>query len=382
VPVAAGAQHTTDSPTRERREVVVVGGGQAGLAIGYFLARQGRDFTILEAAEEPGAAWRARWDSLKLFTPARYDALPGLPVPGDQDRYPGRDEVAAYLSDYARHFGLPLELGSRVRSIRRAGPAYLVELDDRAYEADQVVVATGPFQAPRLPPIAGRLDPDVVQLRSTAYRRPDDVPDGRVLVVGGGNTGFQIAEELSATHEVHLSIGSRQTPLPQRVLGRDLFWYLDRTGLIRKTKASRIGRRMEGRDTLIGSSPRALRRRHGVRLHPRSVDAAGSTVSFSDGTELDVRTVIWATGFRADHSWIDVPVFDASGRLVHERGVTESPGLYFLGLSWQHTRGSALVGWVKDDAEFLARRIGAFGAGAPRAGELTAASAGATTAQD
>jgi len=210
-----------------------------------------------------------------------------------------------------------------------------------------------------MPAIAARLDLDVVQLHSSAYRTPQALPEGRVLVVGGGNTGYQIAEELAGSHEVHLSIGSRQTPLPQRVLGRDLFWYLETTGLIRKTTASRIGRRMEGRDTLIGSSPRALRRGHGVQLHGRAVNAAGSTVSFSDGATLEARTVIWATGFGLDHSWIDAPVFDESGRVVHERGVTESPGLYFLGLSWQHTRGSALLGWVKDDAEYLAQQISA-----------------------
>ncbi len=196
----------------------------------------------------------------------------------------------------------------------------------------------------------------MVQLHSSDYRSPGQVPLGRVLVVGGGNTGFQIAEELAAAQDVHLSIGSRQTPLPQRILGRDLFRYLDATGLIRKTTASRVGRRMQGRDTLIGSSPRALRRRHGVRLHGRTVGAAGSRVSFSDGTDLEVRSVIWATGFRPDHSWIDAPIFDGDGRLVHRRGVTESPGLYFLGLSWQHTRGSALLGWVKDDAQHIAKR--------------------------
>jgi putative flavoprotein involved in K+ transport len=347
------------STVTERREVVVVGGGQAGLAIGYFLARHGRDFTILEAAEEPAAAWRERWDSLKLFTPARYDALPGFAFPGDPGNYPSRDEVAAYLTNYARHFALPVELGSRVRSIRKRNGSYLVELDDRTYEADQVVVATGPFQVPRVPPIAEHLEPDVVQLHSSAYRTPQAIPEGPVLVVGGGNTGFQIAEELAGSHEVHLSIGSRQTLLPQRILGRDLFWYLEATGLIRKTTASRIGRRMEGRDTLIGSSPRPLRRRHGVQLHGRAVAAAGSTLSFSDGTTLEALTVIWATGFGLDHSWIDVPVFDESGRLVHERGVTESIGLYFLGLSWQHTRGSALLGWVKDDAEYLAQKLSA-----------------------
>jgi putative flavoprotein involved in K+ transport len=349
----------------DRHEVIVVGAGQAGLAIGHFLARQGRDFTILEAAEEPAAAWRERWDSLKLFTPARYDALPGMAFPGDPWNYPGRDEVVAYLTDYARHFDLPVELNSRVRSIGKTDATYRVELDDRTCEADQVVVATGPFQVPFVPPIAERLGPDVVQLHSTAYRRPEDIPEGPVLLVGGGNTGFQIAEELSGSREVHLSIGTRQMPLPQRILGRDLFWYLDETGLIRKTTASRIGRRMSQKDTLIGSRPRALRRRHGVRLHPRAAGAEGSTVTFADGTKLDVGTVIWATGFRPDHSWIDVPVFDERGRLVHRRGVTDAPGLYFLGLTWQHTRGSALLGWVKDDAEYLAQQISAFRPSAP-----------------
>ena len=338
--------------------MVVVGGGQAGLAIGYHLAERGLDFTILEAADEPAAAWRERWTSLTLFTPARYDALPGLPFPGDPGNYPTRDEVVAYLTTYARHFDLPVELSSRVHTIRRIeGGPYLLELDSRTVEAQQVVVATGPFQVPRVPSMADRLASEVIQLHGSGYRTPAAIPEGPVLVVGGGNTGFQIAEELAGSREVHLSVGSRQTPLPQRILGRDLFWYLDATGLIRKTTSSRIGRRMEGRDTLIGSSPRALRRRSGVRLHARAVDAAGSTVRFSDGTALDVRSVVWATGFTVDHSWIDVPVFDEDGRVVHRRGVTDAPGLYFLGLSWQHTRGSALLGWVKDDAHHLAQQI-------------------------
>jgi putative flavoprotein involved in K+ transport len=338
-------------------DVIVVGGGQAGLAIGYYLARQGQDFKILEAADEPAAAWRGRWDSLKLFTPVRYSSLPGLPFPGDPDAYPTRDDVAAYLTAYADRFELPVELGSRVHSIRRRDGSYLVELADRTYTAGQVVVATGPFQVPFVPRIAEGLDSSIRQLHSSDYGRPDELPGGRVLVVGGGNTGFQIAEELARSREVHLSIGSRQTPLPQRILGRDLFWYLEGTGLIHKTRDSRIGRRAEGRDTLIRSNPRSLRRRHGVRIQGRAVEAAGRRINFSDGEGLEPDAVVWATGFRVDHSWIDVPVFDESGRAVHERGVTASPGLYFLGLTWQHTRGSALIGWVKDDADYLAHRI-------------------------
>jgi putative flavoprotein involved in K+ transport len=344
----------------ERREVIVVGGGQAGLAIGYFLAQQGRDFTILEAAGEPGAAWRKRWDSLKLFTPARYSGLPGLAFPGHPDAYPARDDVVAYLTEYASHFELPVELGSRVDAIRQDGRGYVVELEDRGYAAAQVVLATGPFHVPFVPPIAAGLDQGVVQLHSTEYRAPSNIPNEPVLVVGGGNTGFQIAAELSATHKVHLSIGSRQTPLPQRILGRDLFWYLDKTRVIRKSTDTRIGQKLQARETLIGSSPRKLRKRHGVRLHPRAVAAAGHMVCFSDGTELDVDAVVWATGFRHDHSWIDAPVFDNRGQVIHRRGVTGSPGLYFLGLSWQHTRGSALIGWVADDAKYIAEQIQAF----------------------
>jgi putative flavoprotein involved in K+ transport len=346
--------------TRHRREVVVVGGGQAGLAVGYFLKQQGREFTILEAADAPAAAWRARWDSLRLFTPVRFDSLPGRVFPGDPDSYPGRDDVVDYLTDYAKAFDLPVEFNSKVRAVRPTDGGYLVELDDRSYAAGQVVIATGPFQVPRVPPTAQPLDRGIAQMHSTAYRNRDQLPNGPVLVVGGGNTGFQIAEELAGTHEVHLSIGSRQTPLPQRIAGQDLFRYLETLGLMRVTADSRIGRRLRYRDTLIGSSPRAARR-HGIRLRARTVDGRGSEVVFGDGSWLIPAAVIWATGFAVDHSLVHAPVFDDAARLMHQRGVTAAPALYFLGLTWQHTRGSALLGWVKDDAQFIAQRIAQFG---------------------
>jgi putative flavoprotein involved in K+ transport len=343
---------------RDRFDVVVIGAGQAGLTIGYFLARQNRHFVILEAEESVGSAWRRRWDSLVLFTPRRYDALPGLAFPGEPGGYPTRDEVVAYLERYAATFELPIEFGSAVRSLTTKGAGFVVELDGRQIEAEQVVVATGPFQIPKLPALAAELAPDVFQTHSAAYRRPSDVPERTVMVVGGGNTGYQIAKELSATHRVQLAVGSRQTPLPQQLLGRDLFWWLTKLGLLKKTVDSRLGRRARHRDTLIGSSPRELRR-YGVELRPRVVGASGRTVSFADGSELDVDAVVWATGYRPDHSWIELPVRDAAGNLVHRRGVTEVAGAYFLGLSWQHTRGSALLGWVEDDAEFIAGQIAA-----------------------
>jgi putative flavoprotein involved in K+ transport len=341
---------------QEHFDVAVVGGGQAGLAMGYFLARQGRSFVILEAADSIGAAWRTRWDSLVLFTPRRYSALAGMPFPGDPDGYPTRDEVLAYLEEYAETFKLPVRLNAPVRRLSSRDGAFVLELGEGRIVADQVVVATGPFQVPLIPAVAGELSSEVFQVHSTGYMQPGGVPPGTVLVVGGGNTGYQIAKELSATHRVYLAVGSRQTPLPQRFLGRDLFWWLTKTRLIRKTVETRIGQRLQHRDTLIGSSPREVRR-HGVALKPRLVGASGRTATFADGSELEVDAVIWATGYRSDYSWIDTPIFDSSGRVEHRRGVTDVPGLYFLGLSWQHTRGSALIGWIKDDAEFIAEQI-------------------------
>jgi putative flavoprotein involved in K+ transport len=354
---------------RSSRDVVVIGAGQAGLAMGHFLKCQGREFAIVDRAETVGSAWHQRWDSLTLFTPRRYDSLPGLTFPGDPEGYPRRDEVVAYLEEYARALELPVELSSGVRSLSRHDGRFRLELDGGTLEAEQVVVATGPFQTPYVPEISDRLSPEVSQRHSTAYRTPSDVPGRTALVVGGGNTGFQIAKELAPTRDVHLSIGSRQTPLPQRFLGRDLFWWLTKTRLFDTTVESRLGQRLRARDTLIGSSPRELRRRHGVQIRPRAVDASGRAVRFEDGSELEVDAVVWATGYRPDYSWIQLPVFDENGRLRQRRGVTDVPGLYFLGLTWQHTRGSALLGWVKDDAEYIAGHIDAFarGSGAPNA---------------
>ena len=330
---SSAERRVTAEPT-SGYEVVVVGAGQAGLAVGYFLRRQGRDFLILERAGQIAPAWRERWDSLMLFTPRRYSGLPRLPFPGDPDGYPTRDEVIAYLERYAETFELPIELDSEVKRLDRGdGGRFRLEVAGRTITADQVVVATGPFQTPYVPKLAARLAEDVFQTHAVGYRRPDEVPPGTVLVVGGGNTGFQIAKELSATHKVALSVGSRQTPLPQRLLGRDLFWWLAKARILDKTVDSRLGQRLSTRETLIGSRPRELERRYGVTLKSRLVDVDGHTVRFQDSSALEVDAVIWATGYRPDYSWIKLPIFDEAGRLRHRRGVTDVPGLYFLGLT-------------------------------------------------
>jgi putative flavoprotein involved in K+ transport len=358
----ARAEPRTPARGADGVEVAVVGAGQAGLAIGHYLKRQRRRLLILERAVEIAPAWRQRWESLTLFTPRRYSALPGMPFPGDPVGYPTRHEVIAYLERYAETHELPVELNSEIEQLERGDDGrFRLTVAGRAIAADQVVVATGPFQTPYVPEVAGKLAADIFQTHAVGYRRPDDVPYGTVLVVGGGNTGFQIAKELSATHKVVLSVGSRQKPLPQRLLGRDLFWWLTKARILNKSVESRLGRKLSTRDTLIGSSPRDMTKRYGVELRPRLVDADGRRVSFEDGSELEVDSVIWATGYRSDYSWIKLPIFDENGRILHRRGVTGVRGLYFLGLSWQHTRGSALLGWVGDDAEFIAGQIEASG---------------------
>ena len=213
---------------------------------------------------------------------------------------------------------------------------------------------------PFIPPIADGLDPGVYQVHSAGYRHPQAVPPGSVLVAGAANSGCQIARELSATHRVELSAGQRIPAIPQRPLGRDIWTWATALRLDQVTADSRLGRRLAGRDQVIGAGPRRLARRHGIGLRPRALRAAGRTVTFADGSAAEFDAVVWATGFAADHSWIDIPdAKDQRGRIRHSRGVASSPGLYMLGLTWQHTRGSSLLGWVGNDAAFLAAQIAA-----------------------
>jgi putative flavoprotein involved in K+ transport len=344
---------TQDDPL----DVLVIGGGQAGLVMGYHLSQRGQRFQIVDAHAELGETWRLRWDSLKLFTAAQYDNLPGMSFPAPKDSYPSKDDVADFLRAYATKFGLPVMLNTKVTSLRR-NSVFQAQTDHGQIRAHYVVIATGPFQSPFIPPVAKNLDPGVFQMHSVEYRRPESVPAGKVLVVGAANSGCQIALELSATHKVDISVGKRLPTIPQRPLGHDVWWWATLLGITRVRFESRLGKRLSTRDQVIGGGLRELKR-NGVTVRPRLSSAEGRSVTFTDGSSAEYDAILWATGFRTDFSWIEIPeAKDAQGGVKHERGMTPVPGLYVLGLTWQHTRTSALLGWVTNDAQFLADQIG------------------------
>jgi putative flavoprotein involved in K+ transport len=340
----------------ERAGVVVVGGGQAGLAASYYLQRAKLPHLVLDAERRVGDAWRRRWDSLELFSAAGYSQLPGLPFPGDPEHFPGKDEVADYLEGYARTFQLPIKLHTRVTSLEGVDGGYWVDTDAGGYQAEHVIVTTGAYQHPFVPELAHKLSDDIIQLHSAQYRNPEQLATDQVLVVGAANSGAQIAEDLAASHHVHLSRGHRLPQLPRRLLGKSLHWWGDHLGLLTAPlEGSWRGRTQRG-DLLIGTSLRQLARR-GVQLLGRTIDADSRTVRFADGRALQAQAIVWATGYRSDYSWISVPVLDQRGMPIHRRGVTQAPGLYFLGMHNQYSRGSSLIGFVRHDASFIVDQI-------------------------
>jgi putative flavoprotein involved in K+ transport len=354
----------------EQFETVIIGGGQAGLSVGYHLARRGRRFVILDANERIGDAWRKRWDSLCLFTPARYDGLPGWPFPAPAWSFPTKDEVADYLEAYAARFDLPVRTGVRVDGLSREADRYVVAAGDRRFEADHVVVASGAYQRPRIPAFAADLDPGIVQLHSSQYRDPSQLQEGGVLVVGAANSGAEIALEVSREHRTWLS-GRHPGQEPFRPgsgwfrLLVPVVWFMASHVLTVKTPIGRMVRQkfqVGGAHHSRGLPLARVRPKDitaaGIERVPRTAGARGGLPVLDDGRDLEVANVIWCTGFVPDFAWIDLPVFAEDGGPVHDRGIVGSePGLYFVGLVFLYALASSLVGGVARDAEHIAKQI-------------------------
>jgi putative flavoprotein involved in K+ transport len=355
--------------TQHQFETVIVGGGQAGLAAGYHLKKRGRPFVILDANERVGDSWRTRWDSLRLFTPAKYDGLPGMRFPARAWSFPTKDEMGDYLEAYAARFGLPVEMGVSVDRISRADDHYVVEAGDSRFESDNVIVASGAHRSPKVPTFAGELDPRIVQMHSSEYRNPGQLREGGVLVVGLGNSGAEIAFELSRTHAVTLAgkeageIPVRHGSTPARFV-LPIIRFLGHRVLTMRTP---IGRKA-GPKLAAGATP--LIRVKAKDLVAAGVERVGRVAGVQDGLPvlkdsrvLDVTNVVWCTGFRHDLSWIDLPAFGEDGKPVHDRGVARSmPGLYFVGLIFQYAATSDVLPGVGRDAEHIAKHVARHGA--------------------
>ena len=344
----------------EQFETVVIGGGQAGLSLGHHLSSRDADFVILSADARIGDSWRRRWDSLRLFTPAARSGLPGMPFPAPASHFPDKDEVADYFERYAERFDLPVRTNTRVTAVERVGDRYVIRTArGGTLEAENVVVATGAFQRPRLPDVSTRLSPKIRQFHSSHYTNPLDLPPGPVLVVGTANSGAQIALELSRVRKVFLA-GRDVGHMPRRILGADVFSWLWPV-MKRATADTRFGRRLQaklrqGGDKRMGIPHRVLTDAGIVRVGRVTEERGGSPVC--EGTVLDPSVIIWCTGFEPDYHWIDLPVFNDDGYPRHHRGVVaDAPGLFFLGLRFQHRISSSLIGGVGDDAAFIAEQV-------------------------
>jgi putative flavoprotein involved in K+ transport len=360
---------TTTQPAAagEYVDTLIIGGGQAGLALGYHLSRQGRQFLILDAYPRVGDAWRRRWDSLRLFTPAKYDGLPGLRFPGSRLSFPTKDELADYLESYAAELDLPVQTGVRVEALSHDGENYVVASGDRRWRARNVVVATGASQIPRQPSYAGELSADIRQLHSVAYRKPEQLQPGPVLVVGMGNSGAEIALELSRTHQTFIA-GQPGGELPVRHGAAAALFVLPIVrfaGLHVLNLDTPVGRKVAPQflhraAPLIRTKRKDLERA-GVTVVPRVIGVRNGLPMVDGGETLEVANVVWSTGFRLDYSWIELPasdVFDADGRPRQRRGVVEtSPGLYFLGLHFLYAAASETLPGTSRDAKHLARQI-------------------------
>jgi putative flavoprotein involved in K+ transport len=352
----------------ERIDTIVIGAGQAGLSVGYHLARRGVPFVILDAGERIGEQWRKRWDSLRLFTTARFSSLDGLPFPADADSFPTKDAMGDYLEAYARTFALPVRCGVRVERVSRLGERFLVVAGDQRFEADNVVVAMANYQRPRVPAFANELDPRIVQLHSFDYRNPAQFQEGAVLVVGAGNSGAEIALDAARAHDT--CVAGRDTGhVPFRIDGlaaRLLLVRLVLRVVFHRilTVATPMGRKVRAKvlhegGVLVRTKPRDLTAA-GITRVPRVAGVRNGSPLLEDGRVLDVANVVWCTGFHPGFSWIDLPVFGPDGEPQHDRGVVSSePGLYFVGLHFLFAMSSVMIHGVGRDAERIADRISA-----------------------
>ncbi|MFS1511506.1 flavin-containing monooxygenase [Chengkuizengella sp. SCS-71B] len=340
-------------------DVIVIGAGQAGLAIGYYLKKSNLSFLLLDQNVQIGETWIKRYDSLILFSPRKYSSLPGLSFPGNPNGYPNKNETADYLKKYKKQFSIPVELDTHVIQLTKENDVFITETNHKTYHSKVVVIATGPFQSSFIPKLkCSSLDEKIIQLHSSEYKNPQQLHKGNTLVVGAGNSGAQIAVELSNSHDVYLSSSQNLKFSPHKFAGKSVFWWFE---ILKIYDVFHTGTKLgewikKQPEPIMGTELKELIHQNKVKITAKTISIDGNKVTFEDGKTLTVKNIIWATGFTQNFDWIKINnVLNQKGNPLHKRGVSQVPGLFFIGLPWLHKRPSALLGGVGEDAEYIVK---------------------------
>jgi putative flavoprotein involved in K+ transport len=341
-------------------DYVIIGSAQAGLSMAYHLKKMSKNFIVVDGEKEIGASWLNRWDSLKLFTPTEYNHLPGFKFDAPKGYYPDKFEVANYFKSYVKEFDIPIQFNTLIQSVRKTNKGFHVEHKDGEFETKNVIVATGPFHTPYTPPCHTKISKDTIQMHSNFYTAINQLQVGDALVVGGGDSGYQILDELSKdkSRTVYFSGDTSVRSIPQHFLGKTLWWWFTLVGFLSFNKYSWIGKKiMKITQPVIGTDTKEILSRDNVISSGRTNDALNEDVFFDSGKISTIKNIVWATGYRPNFTWIEGLELGSNNYPKNYRGVSNIDGLYFIGLPWMYTRGSATLGGVSKDAQYLADLI-------------------------
>ncbi|MFD1174521.1 flavin-containing monooxygenase [Oceanobacillus picturae] len=340
-------------------DTVVIGAGQAGLSIGYYLNQSKQNFILIDKGSEIGESWKVRYDSLILFTPRVYSSLPGMPLDGKGQGFPTKNEIVSYLKRYVKRFKIPIQFNTEVVNVSKKNGNFFIKTKKDEYQAKNIVIATGPFQTPSIPQFARGLSNNIKQIHSSQYKNPAQLVDGNVLVIGGGNSGAQIAVELSKQRETYLACSRNLKFLPLSVGRKSIFSWFDKLGILKVNHTSLLGKLLQQKgDPIFGFELKNAIKDNEIIIKKRVTGCEQNKVIFMDTSTLEVNNIIWATGFKTSYPWLKIDrVLNDEGKVVHYRGVSLIKGLHFIGLPWQYRRGSALLQGVGYDAEYVVRQI-------------------------
>jgi putative flavoprotein involved in K+ transport len=341
------------------KDYIIIGAGQAGLSIAHYLSKQNANYLVIDANTEIGAPWLKRWDSLKLFTPSEFNNLPGLKFPHEKGHYADKYEVAEYLRQYVSEFNIPIKFNHKIVSLKKVDDVFELKSKTEKFKTKNVIVATGPFHKPFTPAFNNKISKNILQIHSEHYKSPNQLQEGPTLVVGAGDSGVQILNEISnSNRKVYFSGNTNITSIPQEILGKTLWWWFSKLGFLTVNKYSWMGKKLsKSGQPVIGTDVKTLFKKKNITCVGRTLDANEETIVFESQKINNLKNIVWATGFKPNFNWIENINLDENNYPKNYRGISDIEGLYFLGLPWLYTRGSATLGGVKKDAKYLSKYI-------------------------